>query len=218
MPMLISGTTGYYTAFNIYNLGNAHGHWPHPNLLSFANAMKSIINSHPTNKYYAWSNRGQETERGYLASMGFDTRRVGSLYLSSIAGADLSKFFANDKVFGEERKKEKERKEAAVRQQAEAREVARQAAEARRIRRENHISKDGSRARKRGELRVGDTIHRYRTNIYRPWNANGIVEEVGTNYVIISGNRINYPTFNNGSGNHNIERIPPKTYNRNRWW
>ena len=222
--MLLSGTSGCCAAYNLHNLGGAHGHTRHHNLLSFVTEVKKRIGGAYAEVYYAFSNNAQEKERAYLTAIGFETKRLGSLHISTITGTNLRKFFAESPIFEEERKKEVERKAAMLKAEAElrvarvqARERARIAAEERRVRKENHVNKDGSKPRKRGELRVGDTIHRYRTSTFHPWNANGIVEEVGTDYVIISGNRINNPTFNNGSGNHEIERLPPKTY-RNRWW
>lgn len=216
--MLLTATAGCCAAYNLYNLGGAHGHIRHPNLLSFVTEVKNRISGARAVVYYAFSNGGQSKEREYLTEIGFETKRLGSIHISTITGTNLRKFFAESPVFEEERKKEVERKAAQAKAEAEARERARRAAEERRVRRENHVNKDGSKPRKRGELRVGDTIHRYRTNTNHMWSENGIVEEVGTGYVIISGNRINNPTFNNGNGGHTVERIPPKTYNRIRWW
>lgn len=215
--MLLTSTAGCCAAFNLHNLGGAHGHTRHPNLLSFATKVRERTGGAYAEVYYAFSNGAQSKEREYLTEIGFETKRLGSIHISTITGPNLRKFFAESPIFEEERKKEVERKAAQAKAMAEARERARIAAEERRVRKENHVNKDGSKPRKRGELRIGDTIHRYRTSTFHPWNANGIVEEVGTDYVIISGNRINNPTFNNGYGGHNIERIPPKTY-RNRWW
>lgn len=216
--MLLTATAGCCVAYNLYNLGNAHGHIRHPNLLSFVTEVKNRIGGAHAEVYYAFSNGNQSKEREYLTEIGFETKRLGSIHISTITGTNLRKFFAESPVFEEERKKEVERKAAQAKAEAEARERARIAAEERRVRKENHVNKDGSKPRKRGELRVGDTIHRYRTSTFHPWNANGIVEEVGTGYVIISGNRINNPTFNSGYDNHTVERIPPKTRNIHRWW
>ena len=216
--MMLSGTNGCCVAYNLHNLGNAHGHIRHPNLLSFVTELKNRIGRAHAEVYYAFSNNAQEKEREYLTAIGFETKRLDSIHISTITSPNLRKFFAESPVFEEERKKEIERKAAQAKAEAEARERARIAAEERRVRRENHVNKDGSKPRKRGELRVEDTIHRYLISTLHPWYANGIVEEVGTDYVIISGNRINNPTFNTGFGGHNIERIPPKTRNIHRWW
>lgn len=221
--MLLTSTAGCCAAFNLHNLGGAHGHPRHPNLLSFVTKVRERTGGANAEVYYAFSNGAQGKEREYLTAIGFETKRLGSIHISTITGPNLRKFFAESPVFEEERKKEVERKAAQAKAEADLRAARVQAqtthiaAEERRVRRENHVNKDGSKPRKRGELRVGDIIHRYRTNTNHMWSANGIVEEVGTNYAIISGNRIDYPTFNNGSGNHKIERLPPKTY-RNRWW
>lgn len=223
--MLLTSTAGCCVAYNLHNLGNAHGHIRHPNLLSFVTEVKRRTGGAHAEVYYAFSNGAQGKEREYLTAIGFETKRLGSIHISTITDPNLRKFFAESPVFEEERKKEIERRAAQAKAEADLRaarvqerERARIAAEERRVRRENHVNKDGSKPRKRGELRVGDTIYRYRTSAFHPWSENGIVEEVGTGYVIISGNRINNPTFNSGYDNHTVERIPPKTYNRIRWW
>lgn len=215
--MLLTSTVGCCAAYNLHNLGGAHGYTRHPNLLSFVSEVRNRTGGAHAEVYYAFSNGAQGKEREYLTEIGFETKRLGSIHISTITGPNLRKFFAESPVFEEERKKEVERKAAQAKAEAEARERARIAAEERRVRRENHVNKDGSKPRKRGELRVGDTIHRYRSLARNQWLNNGIVEEVGTGYVIISGNRINNPRINNGSGDHNIERLTPKAY-RNRWW
>ena len=216
--MLLTATAGCCAAYNLYNLGNAHGHIRHPNLLSFVTEVKNRIGGTRAEVYYAFSNGGQSKEREYLTEIGFETKRLGSIHISTITGTNLRKFFAESPVFEEERKKEVERKAAQAKAEAEARERARRAAEERRVRRENHVNKDGSKSRKRGELRVGDTIHRYRTNTNHTWSENGIVERVEKNYVIISGIKIDYPRVNTGDQSHTVERIPPKTRNIHRWW
>lgn len=87
--MIFGTVAGCCAAINIHNVGNAHSHkrascqeeWD----LRFKGARKLALNMCITNVY-------QDVERKYLDAMGFDTRKVGSLYMSTISYVDLHNY------------------------------------------------------------------------------------------------------------------------------
>lgn len=220
--MRLASTAGCCAAYVIADLGAAHGHIRKNSLGEFANEVKKITSGAVSSVYYAFTNNNQIIERGYLTAMGFDEKRISSLRLHTISGTELRRFFAESPVFEEERKR--------LAEEAKKREEARQEALKKERERRERLAKEREQARaariaaglpatrKRGELRVGDDVYRYRSTHRTFWRNGGIVEKVGPNqsYVVISGTRIENPTYNTGNGIHTVERIRPG--NGHRWW
>ncbi|RUP39357.1 MAG: hypothetical protein EKK63_10185 [Acinetobacter sp.] len=220
--MRLVSTAGCCAASVIADLGAAHDHPRWTSLDRFVVEVKRVVNGANQQAYYAFTNAFQTTERGYLTAMGFAETRIGSLKLHSISGTELRKFFAESPIFEEERKRlaeeAKKREEARQKALKEAHELRERRKKEREEARAARIAAGLPATRKRGELRVGDDVYRYRARATSFWQNSGIVQEVGPNqsYVIISGIRIENPTYNTGNGFHTVERVRPS--NGHRWW
>lgn len=113
MPIEIASIQGCCVGQNFYNLGGAHGHMTAKDQDQFNEWLSQKTGSGIN---IAITNSQQNKTRDYLIKAGWDTKKVGSLYISTISATDFATFKsraraeieAKKKVAAEERKKKEE--------------------------------------------------------------------------------------------------------------
>lgn len=210
--MRLNSTAGCCAAGLIYDLGHAHGKATFDSLESFSAEVARVCsikyNSYSKNcsignysNYYAFTNEQQSNERKYLEEMGFETLGQSGVKCHFIKATKLAKWFnENDKWLKEEKAKKAEAM------------AARQAA----IEAGTAVNKDGSRARKRGQLFEGDTVYWYRINRGTEIRGGTVIALLKNGDVVIrgpnGGESTITPRYNNGCNSYNIVRAEPKDY------
>jgi hypothetical protein len=105
MPINVSSITGCCNGMNFYNLGGAHGHRTASNQDEFD---QWLICRQRYGINIAVTNSAQARTREYLAGAGWEHKKVGQLWISTISGADFDMHRAKVQIRQQELKKQKE--------------------------------------------------------------------------------------------------------------
>jgi len=89
MPLRVGNVAGCCGARNFYNLGYMHGH---PRAKDEFTFHTWLFNKEFSNLNFAISSYEQTNERRWLESAGWETKKVGTLFISTISSYDFNKF------------------------------------------------------------------------------------------------------------------------------
>lgn len=89
MPLRVGTVTGCCGARNFYNLGHMHGR---PRAKDEFTFHTWLFSKHPSNLNFAISSYEQTNERRWLESAGWETKKVGELFISTISRVDFYRF------------------------------------------------------------------------------------------------------------------------------
>lgn len=211
-----TSTSGCCAAGLVYNIGGAHGQRRYTNIAEFYDELNKNIR--PCFRvWYMFLNRGQGVELAHIRAAGdtFVVTQQSDLYLVSTTYSKFNKWLIESPILAEARAKKLE--EARI-----AAELRAAALERVRIERERIAAEKAAAiaagiipaTRKRGELRVDDKVHWYRTSQGTEVSNGVVVRLLEGGDVVIRGPRGTEstitPVFNTGNGNYNIERAKPR--------